>query len=421
MRASSKRLTVLLLLFAAIQLYLIVRVEFEVPGDIAVLREQFFDTDGAASENLHELNNNTTTYEKIFDYSTTTKTYYPCFPSRQQYSHQHPQSSTTTIIYLDTAHVNLHYETYYTFIHHLCTCNAKKDPHWIISSNKIPQFYIGPDEMLTVGFEKVLEEYNTTTCGPLFFGKPPTNPHLTIMTTSYPAHFEPTHQKQYHKLINDPRYIFICHEDAPQLENVTNVFFLTPRHNRYIIPSFFPPTIVKRHSRSIHQQHPEEPPIFLVMGSFNNIYRRNLNSLQYPLKVHRDRKFTVRFLGGSSASASNEYLAQLLRDKFPDDDNKIQLLPRMDTYDFMVSVAEADVILPLVEGGNFHADKGYQGGKKLTSSVMWGLGFHKKMVLYRPLAELFGIEEDNTTYFLHGDSTMDHQAFYEAFTNVLTL
>jgi len=83
-------------------------------------------------------------------------------------------------------------------------------------------------------------------------------------------------------------------------------------------------------------------------------------------------------------------------------------------------VGEADVILPLVDASNFyHYGNGYQGGKKLTSSVMWGLGMHKKMIIYRPLAEVFGIQEDNTTYFLHGDSTVNLAAFHEAFGRCL--
>ena len=42
-----------------------------------------------------------------------------------------------------------------------------------------------------------------------------------------------------------------------------------------------------------------------------------------------------------------------------------------------------------------------------------------QMVLYRPIEELFGIEEDNATYFLHGESTKDLAAFFEAFGRCL--
>ncbi|KAL7529322.1 hypothetical protein ACHAXR_002903, partial [Thalassiosira sp. AJA248-18] len=293
-------------------------------------------------------------------YNDTIQTDYPCFPPREgpQNDNRYP-----TIIYLETAYINLHYETYYTFIHHICSCAIEKDPYWRINNKvTIPHFYVGPEVMLTRGFERILQEYNTTTCGPIFVGAPNEDPHLTIVTTSYPNDFEPGHVRGYHKLINNPKYIFICHEDAPPSleENATNVFFLTPHHSRYIIPSFFPPTLVQRHSKSIRQQHPEKPPIFLVLGGFNNKYRRNVNSLVYPLKALRHKNFTVRFLGGSSNSASNKGLTEMLRNKFPEDDyQKIELLPRLDTDEFMVRVSEADVILPLVESSNFYHEKGY--------------------------------------------------------------
>lgn len=352
------------------------------------------------------------------------KKYYPCFPPRPAMQSQ-PQrkDENHTIVYLETGYVNLHYEIFYTFIHQICSCLDEKDSQWTINTDTFPHFYVGHPDMLTMGFERVLQEYNTTTCGPIFFGVP-SNPHLTIVTTSYPDNFRPDHQLQYHTLLNDPRYIFICHEDAPFLENTTNVFFLTPRHNRYVIPSFFPPSIVQQHSRSIAQQHPKKPPIFLVIGSFENPYRRSVTSLTSCFTMYRHFNFTVRFLGGGSSGmggASNEKLAEKLRDTFPEDyDTKIELLTRTDTDEFMRHVAESDVILPLVEGQNFfNEEKGYQSGKKLTSSVMWGLGFGKKMVLYRPLAELFGIEEDNATYFLHGESTKDLAAFFEAFGRCL--
>lgn len=51
---------------------------------------------------------------------------------------------------------------------------------------------------------------------------------------------------------------------------------------------------------------------------------------------------------------------------------------------------------------------------------MWALGFHKKMVLYGPLAELFGIGEDNKMYFLYGAHLgKSPSSFYEAFGRCL--
>jgi len=406
MKSSSKVFAAILVVVGVIQL------------SIGIHFTKLLDTADGYWGSILVLQQSTSMVKDTDDFYNATKSGHSCFPSRKRNSQY--QKDEATIIYLETAHVNLHYETFYSFIHTICNCNNDKDSHWSINTNTIPHFYVGPDYMLTVGFERVLREYNATTCGPIYFGTPEVDPHLTIVTTSYPSDFQPGHKRQYHNLINDPRYIFICHEDAPLLEeNATNVFFLTPRHNRYIVPSFFPPAFVQRHSKSIRQRHPEKPPMFLVLGSFNNAYRRNIHSLVYPLKHYRDVNFTIRFLGGASASATNDVLTKILHDNFPKDSHKIEFLPRVDTDEFMVCVSEADVVLPLVEGGNFYHEKGYQGGRKLTSSVMWGMGFHKKMILYRPLADVFGIKEDNKTYFLHGDATATLPAFTEVFGRCL--
>ena len=364
-------------------------------------------------------------------------TQYPCFPSRhvQQSSSASGNNSTDnnhhpTIIYLETAFINLHYETYYTYIHQLCSCFVEKDSYWTIDTSTIPQFYVGPSEMLTIGFERVLQEYNKTTCGPIYFGTPK-EADLTIVTTSYPSNFDidDKDKKGYYNLINNPQYIFICHENGPPEleENATNVYFLTPSHKRYIIPSFFPPSLVSKYSQSIRQRnHYKTSPIFLVLGSFNNKLRRSVESLIGPIMTHMSKNFTIQFLGGgSSGFASSDVMGDKLSERlyhmFPREaHSKIVVLPRTDTDDFMRHVGEADVILPLVEADHFYNEvQGYQGGKKLSSSVMWALGFQKMMILYRPLAELFGIKEDNQTYFLHGDSTRDVTAFLEAFGRCL--
>lgn len=352
---------------------------------------------------------------------------YPCFPPRR--SQPLGDENPTNVVYLETAYTNLHYETYYSFIHQLCSCGvAGKDDRWTIDSNAIPHFYVGPREYLTPGFERILREYNTTTCGPIFFGTPE-SPNLTIVTTAYESNFRgnPKVRRRYGKyhrpgkwLLNDPRYIFICHDDAPSLENASNVFFLTPRHERCIVPSFFPPSIVKRYSRSL--RYVGRPPMFLVLGGFDDRYRRNIESLKYPLEANRHRNFTVRFLGGSSSgNVTREELHERLRAAFPDDYDKIELLPKLDADEFMLRVSEeADVILPLVDETNFHSHPGYSGGKKLTSSLMWAMGFGKKMVLYRSLAEVFGIEKDGERHYLHGNSTSEvGTTFGEAFTRCL--
>ena len=62
--------------------------------------------------------------------------------------------------------------------------------------------------------------------------------------------------------------------------------------------------------------------------------------------------------------------------------------------DFMLNVTAADVILPLVDETNFYTP--YQGGKKLSSSVMWAQSFGIPMILYRELAYVYNARDDGS-------------------------
>ena len=228
-----------------------------------------------------------------------------CFPHRQD---GHIRNGT--IVYLETAWFNLHYETYYSFIHELCRCDHAntKNRLWTLPTNSVPSFYVGPSDYLTLGFEKVLAKYNETTCGPIYLGTPKSRPDLTVVTTTYPGNFE--EGSDYWQLRNDPRYIFICHEDGGErLEaNASSVYFLTPKHTNHLVPDYFPPSFVLS---SIEQRRSEvmnstvlDPPIFLVLGGFNQANKRNVMSLY------------LRFMGGISSGASIQEMTSLLEETF---------------------------------------------------------------------------------------------------------
>ena len=281
----------------------------------------------------------------------------------------------------------------------------------MLQAGVVPHFYIGPKDFISDGFEKVLTEFNRTSCGPIFVGSPTEPVDLTIITTTYAMSFNDKNDGNFLAMVNDTSKIFICHESAPAVEgdHAKNVFWLTPQHSRYIVPTFFPPVIVEK-SKEHLRKNPNKVPIFLVMGSFNSD-KRHVASLKAVLEAHRGRQFKVRFLGGQSEKATNETLVKFVNDSFPDDLSKIQLLPNFDTFTFMSQVGEVDAILPLVDETNFHTK--YQEGRKLTSSVSWALGFGKKMVIYKQLAEVFGIEEDNATYWHYDHSKSFSNAFGE--------
>jgi len=279
----------------------------------------------------------------------------------------------------------------------------------VLRADAVPHFYVGPEKYISDGFEKVLTEFNKTTCGPIIIGKPTKIADLTITTTTYGGQYTEGFPNNVLKKLNHTNLIFICHETANGVEGVhsKNVFWLTPRHSRYIVPTFFPPTIVEKSIERLHR-NPNKVPIFLVLGSFDSD-KRNVASLKAALEAHRDRQFIVRFLGGQSAKSDNETLANFVNDSFPDDPSKIQLMPNLDTFTFMTRVGEVNAVLPLVDETNF--GRRYEEGRKLSSSVSWALGFGKKMVIYKELAEVFNIQEDNASYWHYAHSKSFSDAF----------
>ena len=367
----------------------------------------------------HVLGGNATITKNITLLNHQHQINYPCFPS---WHRRHNRTTTIrnnnqtallaiTNVYLQAAWFDFHSETFYSYIHHLCSCSKQKSPLWVLRADAVPHFYVGPEGYISDGFKKVLTEFNKTACGPIIIGMPD-RCDLTIVTTTYGGNYREKNPNNVLKKLNRTNQIYICHESVDGVggDHAKNVFWLTPRHSRYIVPTYFPPTIVEKSIERL-RTNPNKVPIFLVLGSFNSD-KRNVASLRDALEAHRDRQFIVRFLGGKSEGLKNETLVNFINDAFPDDSSKVQLMPNLDTFTFMTRVGEVDAVLPLVDETNFRR---YQEGGKLSSSVSWALGFGKKMVIYKELAEVFNIQEDNATYWHYDHS----KSFFDAFGDCL--
>lgn len=341
--------------------------------------------------------------------------HYPCFTDRYEHDAAaaerfHPVNSSNIVhVYLQTIWYTMHSETFYTFIHQFCSCEETKDRHWMLPPHSIPHFYIGPHELPDL--EPIFEELNKTNCGPIFLGTPPSSsPFINVITTVYAGHIP---SRWSFDMLNDNKTIFIFHNSDNSLEgaNASNVFWLTPRHSRYVVPKYFPPTIVEQTKKDLIER-PNPQPTFLVMGSFTDGRKRNVRSIAKAMQIHLNRTFTIRFLGGAAAHTSSNDLHEYVNKTFETSSDKIELLPNLDNYEFMKAVGSTDVILPLVDETNFYCGgKCYQNGSKLSSTVSWALGFEKNMVIYKPLAELFGIPDDGVRYWHYDNSTVFPQAF----------
>ena len=294
---------------------------------------------------------------------------YKCYPPR----HWQSPNITNTIVYIELAWFNMHSETFYSFVEYFCSCKSDKYPQWKLDTRSVPHFYFGPENFVRPDLRRIFHEYNQTTCGPILFGTP-SKPTVTLHTTTYATDWYGKNPNFPHMdKINQPGHVFICHNNAPRVERTSNIIFLTPVHDRYIVPSYFPPTIVERSHRAL-DEHPNRPPVFLVLGSFlasAGNQKRNIASLKQAMTLHRDKNFTVHFLGGGSEKLSNETLMQHIEENFREDYDKVRATLHSEADVFMDNVGGADVILPLVDETNFRIE--YQNGQRLTSAVSWGL------------------------------------------------
>jgi len=319
-------------------------------------------------------------------------------------SNNHDGKVFTVFVYLPWQ--DLHSETMYSYIHELCNPSPEMGPIWhqLPRNTNNVEFYVGPDEYLSESLKQVYREFNETTCGPIFFGQPKMEPDLKVHTTTYPGDYDCSGKVTHNNVcdvINTTNHILICHEphrDMPELEIMTNVYFLTPAHRNHIVPWHFPSSFVKRRIKPVK-------PVFLVQGSFDD-RRRNYAPLLRALELYQNQSFTIRFMG-SAKELPAEY------DPYAD---KIEVIHKPDAQYYMLHMIDVYAILPLVDGNVFYGT--YWGGQKLTSSILWGRGFGMKFVVYDKLAELFELGNDAYTYGSDSNQNTDFN-FEAAFGNAL--
>mmetsp|Transcript_23703 Transcript_23703/g.49035 ORF Transcript_23703/g.49035 Transcript_23703/m.49035 type:complete len:430 (-) Transcript_23703:37-1326(-) len=286
--------------------------------------------------------------------------------------------SPPVTIYLEYAWNDLHGEIVYSIIREFCGSFAK-DRMFVCDA--IPTFYLGPVQRISYQTIEIWKEFNiTSTCGPVHIGTPD-NPDLTVLTTTY-NNRETYTQEFIAKHVNNSRFLVILHDDSPEMEYATNIFWLTPLHRRYFIPNYFPPTFVSLKRTRKESSH---VPVFLVLGKATK-RKRNIFSLVPILKRYQHEDFVIRIMGKLFPPLFNQsmHCTQPWC-------KKVEYVQLPDALNFMKNVTEADAILPLVDETNFYST--YQGGKKLSSSVMWAQGFGLRLVLYRELAYLYNVRD----------------------------
>lgn len=144
-----------------------------------------------------------------------------CFPPWKGKQVSFPSGLTlnvtlNSIVYIEVAFFNLHSETFYALINYFCSCDSEKNHLWVLKNDNFPIFCVGPEGFVRPDLRRILEEFNNTTCGPILIGTPPEQSiDITLHTTSYESKlYRNENRGGYSELVNDPKHIFICHDDV---------------------------------------------------------------------------------------------------------------------------------------------------------------------------------------------------------------
>ena len=208
-------------------------------------------------------------------------------------------------IYLEFAWTNMHSEIFYSLIREFCGTFVKDV---VFFADENVAFYLGPPHRITPPALDIWREFNESegACGPIYIDTPIAHsPDLTVLTTTY-AH--PTFTREFiARHVNNSKFLIVCHDDNPEMEDATNVFWLTPLHSNYFIPNFFPPSFVARRKQQSWKRREEAKsagPVFLVLGKATprwEICHRNEDSLVswpflYSTCLCRDLAANILFL-----------------------------------------------------------------------------------------------------------------------------
>lgn len=310
-----------------------------------------------------------------------------------------------------------HNEVFYSLVNTICNLPDRlKGTPWDVlykdGHRRNIQFYVGDMRyrFMRNDLLAIWHEYNQTIredCGPVFTGVPK-DPDLTLWSTVYAHEFtKEEHKGTWLPRLNTSDNIMIIHNPADDLEDSTNLYWLTPTHRNYILPFFFPPSFTKRRFVS-------GPLPFIVQGNLV-VGHRNVESIEKILRARNDAKgdndFRIRILGDRLINKM---------DKFPESTQEVLLAknrPKVDEvsnanhYQFMNSFLDASAMLFLIDETNFHT--AVLSGTKLTSSLSWAIGFGLNLVIYEDLAAVFGITRDNETACIYNHSSYILEAFDE--------
>lgn len=193
----------------------------------------------------------------------------------------------------------------------------------------------------------------------VIFG-PPSQTDFEINATIY--------DRDYGNIIRESnKYFYVSHEITPRMNEVSNVYFLTPLAKRHIYFDILP-----FHNYKVQTKI----PIFVIQGNITR-GRRNYSLLLEILKHTYDHDFRIKFIGKGT----------LPNDLTPFQ-SKFILKLNLPFQEFHKEFSDAYCIMPLILK---ESHKHYY-TTKLTSTINYTRGYNLKCLIDKDLQNIYNLE-----------------------------
>ena len=195
------------------------------------------------------------------------------------------------------------------------------------------------------------------------------------VTKNYDYYIDCTiYTKDYDKIIrlNPKKHFFISHEVNSKLNDLKNVYYLTPLGKRFLYADILPYAVNKKMNKNI--------PVYAIQGHFGGKHckRRNMNLLLNILKTNFDKKFIIKFIGmGEIPEDFKPYL------------NKIKFIQDLNFNDYHKQFVDVYAMLPLT----LKKTNPQYYDKKLTSSINYIRGYKLTAIIDKDLQDIYNLKD----------------------------
>ena len=165
------------------------------------------------------------------------------------------------------------------------------------------------------------------------------------------------------------KYYFISHSIDPKLNNLDNVYYITPLGPRYLYADILP----FNNQKNINKNY----PIYVIQGNVDQ-NRRNFHLLYHILNQHYNFKFKIKIIGRGK-----------LEEKFNKFKDKIIYVENKNFIDYHKSFLDCYCILPLI----LKKTQPQYYKTKLTSTINYAKAYQLKILIDKDLQNIYHLKD----------------------------